>query len=190
MKSNHITLFLSTLLLSTTFVSGQPTAAVWPQPHPNAKADIHLVKTFLCHLAEGQLEAAKALMADDFKAVGTSFADNRNRQQVLDVADYNQTIYTQQQYIFQDSASVVSPNGDESGGWVYIQAVWGAQQRYAPGEWPITVYFHQLARVQGGKIQETRTTYANDQLFYTLGFPLYQNIIPTAVAPADQEVRK
>jgi ketosteroid isomerase-like protein len=186
MKTNCI---LLGLLLLPMLAQSQPPAARL-QPNSNAEADIRLVTTYLNHLAKGHIEAAGQLLAADFKSIGPGYSDTSDRDQILQSCAYNQRLFADQQYVIQDSSSVVCVSGDDQGVWVYHQGVWNARDNRTENLWPLSKPFHNLARVKDGKIVENRITFVNDQIFYDLGFLVYKDVTQRVAMPKKQKIRQ
>lgn len=192
MKTNlllAITLFLGAALLSA---RAQDFRALPPAEQPNAAelayldgrnpnfpasnvsdtARVRLVVDFLNDLINAQFEVAHGRIADDFRAYGPGFYDFLETDDLLAQWERNGRLFKDQQLTIETTKLVTVPEGDRRGQWVFVKAVWSAQDNRQPGQL-IRTPFYELAHVRDNKIQRTYTSYGNDQLFYDLGFPLY-----------------
>ncbi len=140
-------------------------------------ACVRLVTSFLHDLTDGQLEAAHQRLAGGFVAYGS--ADKLETNDLLTQWDRNGRLFTDQHLTIERTATTTLPTGENRGTWVYVKAVWSAVDGRESGK-AVRVPFHQVARVNNGRIERTYTSYGTDQLFYGLGFALYTG--PSGVA--------
>ena len=149
--------------------------------HPNSPVgnasdadNAQLVRGFLTDLTTGQFEAAHQRMAEDFVAYGPGYNDKLSATDLLSQWDRNGRLFTNQHLAFETITPIMVLDGDNWGRWVYVKGTWSAPDGRDRGG-PIRLSFHHMARVSNNKIQQTYTSYGNDQLFYDLGFPLYSS---------------
>jgi hypothetical protein len=152
--------------------------AYFGSKNPNAPLNsrdadnIQLVSDFLNELISGQLEDAHEKLADGFRAYGPGFADFLETDDLLGQWERNGRLFTNQHLTLDSIRAITVADGDNRGQWVFVQAVWSAQDNRQQGK-PVRITFYELARVSDRKIHRTYTSYGNDQIFYYLGFPLY-----------------
>lgn len=192
MKTNLLPLLTTLLVGASLSAQAQDFRAVPPSEQPNAaelayfggtnpnvpvinvpdSACVRLVTSFLHDLANGQLEAAHQRLAEGFVAYGPGSADKLETNDLLTQWDRNGRLFTDQNLIIERTATTTLPTGDNRGTWVYVRAVWSAVDGRESGK-AVRIPFHQVARVNNGRIERTYTSYGTDQLFYDLGFALY-----------------
>ena len=197
MKTNLIASLL--LCSALTSMQAQDFRAVPPAEQPNAAelayfdgknsnlpvynlseaADIQLITSFLNDLTNGQFEAAHRRLAEGFVAYGPGYNDKLETDNLLEQWNRNGQRYANQQLTIESASTTLIPTGNNQGQWVYVKAIWSAVDGRGQGN-PVRIPFHQLARVNNGRIERTYTSYGTDQLFYDLGFSLYTSPSSTA----------
>ena len=136
-----------------------------PVDNASDSANSQLVKDFLTNLTTGQFEAARNRLAEGFVACGPGYNDKLGADDLLNQWDRNGRLFISQHLTFETITPVNVLNGDNRGQWVYVKGIWSAPDGRGRGG-PIRLSFHHMARVSNNKIQQTYTSYGNDQLFY------------------------
>ncbi|CCH56471.1 hypothetical protein BN8_05810 [Fibrisoma limi BUZ 3] len=188
------TVILPLLFSALTSVQAQDFRALPPLEQPNAaelayfsgkypdltaenildSASVRLVTGFMNDIMEGQFEAAHERIANNFRAYGPGLYEFLIADELFTQWEHNGRLFADQQFIIEDKKFVSVSDGDRQGTWVFIKAVWSAQDKRYQCK-PVRIAFYELAHVRDNKILKTYTSYGNDQLFYDLGFPLYSN---------------
>ncbi|NIJ52366.1 ester cyclase [Dyadobacter arcticus] len=135
-------------------------------------ANTWIVRAYLEELIHGDFKAARDKLANDFKAYGPGFSDFLGTDDLLEQWRRNFLLFTDQKLIYENTRLAKPDKGQNRGQWVYLKAVWSAKDQRDQGK-PIQIVFHQLALIVDNKIQQTYTSYGNDQLFFDLGFAIY-----------------
>ena len=156
------------------YFSGQYPAYIAQQT--SNEANVRLVVDFLNNLANNQPEAAIRQIADGFTACGPAYQDCRDANTLLQEADHTQRLFNNQVIQISHTDTKTAADGAI---WVYVAGEWSAQDVRHANE-PISLSFHQLAQVHDGKIVTIHLSYAQDRLYYDLGFPIYDRAGQTA----------
>jgi ketosteroid isomerase-like protein len=135
--------------------------------NPTADADIKTVTDFTNWLVSGDIDKARSLMADSYKAYGPSPADSTTADQ--EVAHWKDNYKTQTDRkvgFVAETFRVLS--GDLKGNWV---SVWGDYTFTSIGKtvkFPYQCTFH----VTNGKIDNSRIYYDRSYIYQQLGYTL------------------
>lgn len=163
-------LFTTILFWITTSLAQAQTAQ--PGSTTATNSDVTLVTGFLDDLSKGQFESAHKRLAVGFEAYGPGYNDKLGTDNLLEQWNRNGQRFANQQLTIETTSTTLVPTGNNQGQWVYVKGIWSAVDGRGQGH-PIRIPFHQVARVNNGKIERTYTSYGVDQIFYDLGFSLY-----------------
>jgi len=136
--------------------------------NPTADQDIKVLEDYEnALLASGDLEKAKSLMADNFKAFGPGANDSATAEQVIAAWQENYKIHTNRKVNFVDHTWHVT-EGEYKGNWV---AMWGEYDFTMNGK-DIRVPFQTTAHISNGKIESQISYWDNLRPSLFLGYTL------------------